>query len=125
MRCLGEPSVFEPCALDDLDRVVAYMEAAPVVSVAAGKARDRVSGAVEVPIGVASDGVFVWPLALTWYASRHRVAPPAELVDHIRGRGYVVDAVDVDGLRRDLRGPDPGGDSGVRVAGNGWGDEPG
>jgi hypothetical protein len=107
------PSAFEPCELADLDRIVAYLEAAPVLNVAAGVERDVISDALGVPVGAASDGVFTWPLSLTWYAARHRVAPPDELVEHIRARAYTLGDVDIDAVRQDDDGD------------NGWGAEPG
>jgi hypothetical protein len=53
-----------------------------------------------VPIGIRTDGVWVWNAAWEVFAGRHGVAPPAEFVEHAAACGFAPAAVDVDRLTR-------------------------
>ncbi|MFD4251301.1 ferredoxin [Amycolatopsis thermoflava] len=92
----GRPIVRrEPLAPEERARVLAYLEAAPVVLAARSYAVDEFAPEEppSVPLNFRTDGHWVWPGAVTHYLREHGVPPDPELVAHIRARGYVVPEV--------------------------------
>jgi len=73
-----------------------YLESAPVVLAARSFDTDRLDpgGSASVPLTFHTDGTWIWPGALPYYLRHHDVAPEAELVDHVRTRGFRVPAVE-------------------------------
>jgi hypothetical protein len=92
----------EPLPPAERDRVLAYLEAAPVVLAARSYDTDAFAPGQppEVPMNFRTDGVWVWPGAVAYYLRKHDVPPDPELVAHIRGRGF--DVPEVDDATRDL-----------------------
>ena len=93
--------------IDDAIFVAEYLDACPVLIVAAGLDPDPLlSGSpAVVSIGVASDGTYTWPLSVGYYARAHEISPDAELLAHIRSQQHVppkVSPADVDRLRDEL-----------------------
>lgn len=88
--------------------VGAYLECAATLVIAAGRDHDVLDpsrGGV-VPIGVATDGTFGWPLSLSYYVKEHQVGLPRELLSHMRSQSFdppVLDSSSVAELREELR----------------------
>lgn len=88
--------------------MLGYIDECPALIVAAGLEADRIRGddAMVVPIGVASDGVYAWPLSVAYYVREHAVPPPEPLLERIRKAQYrppSMSDTEVDQLRDDLR----------------------
>jgi hypothetical protein len=82
--------------------VAGYLATADAVLVTAATATDAVIpelGAV-VPLSYRTDGRYVWPDAVGYYARHHGVAPYGPLLDRIRAAGYRPSMVDGVGLFR-------------------------
>ena len=90
---------------EEKSSVLTYLRSAPVVVVAAGMAldeRDPSRGHV-VPIGLATDGEFIWPLRFEYDLAHHDDDLDSALVESIRRRQYVVPQVadqDMQAIRR-------------------------
>jgi hypothetical protein len=41
-----------------------------------------------IPLHIHTDGEWVWPESLAYFADRYGFAPDPELLEHIRRRGY-------------------------------------
>ena len=75
----------------DAELVADYLNSCPVLYVAAGLDKDPFFGdKFTVPIGCASDGVFVWPLAVEYFVSQYGVGVDQNLLSHIRNSRYVA-----------------------------------
>jgi hypothetical protein len=68
------------------DRVIDYLERAPIVLAARSYDTDRLdpNGPSSVPMTFHTDGNWVWPGAVGYYLRAHGVAPEPELLEHIR-----------------------------------------
>jgi hypothetical protein len=117
--------------IDDAARVAEYLDACPILIVAAGLDPDPLlSGSpAVVSIGVASDGTYTWPLSVSYHARAHGIAPDVELLAHIRSQQHVppkVSPTDVDRLREELASisaetpTDVATTSGVETSGTKW-----
>jgi hypothetical protein len=74
------------------DRLLAYLDAAPLAMRAHGFEPDPLDpsrGGV-VPVGYATDGVWVWQEAAAYYLRTYGVAPEEDLVAHIERAGYAA-----------------------------------
>jgi hypothetical protein len=83
----GRPIVDRPRVHpQERDRILAYLESAPVVVAARSHGRDVFdpSGAADVPMTVHSDGTWTWSGATGYYLRKYDLAPVAGLVEHIR-----------------------------------------
>jgi hypothetical protein len=78
------------------EQVVDYLERAPIVLAARSYDTDRLdpNRSPAVPMTFHTDGRWIWPGAVGYYLRQHGVAPEAELVAHIRSRGFQVPDVD-------------------------------
>ena len=117
--------------IDDAARVAEYLDACPILIVAAGLDPDPLlSGSpAVVSIGVSSDGTYTWPLSVGYYARAHGISPDVELLAHIRAQQHVppmVSPTDVDRLRDELASistetpTDIAITSGVETSGSKW-----
>ncbi|SFT85848.1 hypothetical protein SAMN04487904_11111 [Actinopolyspora lacussalsi subsp. righensis] len=81
---------------EDRDRVLEYLERAPVVLAARGYDSDRLDpyGKAAVPMTFHTDGSWIWPGAVGYYLRTHELAPQPELVEHIREREFQLPYVD-------------------------------
>ena len=88
--------------IDDSDQVSSYLMSGAIVYAAAGKTQDELSHELGdvVPMGLATDGQFSWPLALEYYVRTYALSPDQELLDTIRSRRYECPTVDQDQLGR-------------------------
>lgn len=92
----GQPVVErEPLPEGERERVLAYLESAPVVL--ASRSFDVDAFDPErtdvVPLTFRTDGSWVWPGAVAYYLREHALAPDPDLVRHIRGRRFAVPEV--------------------------------
>nr|WP_219633045.1 TNT domain-containing protein [Haloechinothrix aidingensis] len=80
---------------DEREKVLEYLNTAPVVLPGNGVDTDRLSGQSEptVPVAFHSDGTWIWPAAVNYYLREHGVAPEPDLVAHIRANGFTVPEV--------------------------------
>lgn len=96
MKPDGSPLVSRP-NLDprEIPALIAYLTRATVVLSAPGTTRDElVSGAPgSVPRAFHTDGTWVWPAAVGYYLSCHRLPPQTELLAHIRARNHMLGPV--------------------------------
>jgi hypothetical protein len=108
-----QPLPFTPTEqpqIDDAQAILRYLDACPVLIVAAGADPDQIrgDGTLVVPIGVASDGLLAWPLSVAYYVREHQLAPPEPLLRRIRESDYRAPSLsdsEVDELRGQLRSP--------------------
>ncbi|WP_218009699.1 glycohydrolase toxin TNT-related protein [Actinomadura kijaniata] len=92
----GRPVVTRPAVpWHEVEDVVAYLRHAPVVLGARSLAPDRVEPerGERVPLTFHTDGTWVWSGAVGYYLEQHGVPPEADLVAHIRARGFRVPEV--------------------------------
>lgn len=92
----------------DRQRVGGYLAAAQVLLLAAGSEDDELDPERRniAAIGLATDGVFVWPLSLAYYVEEYGVGVAAELMAHMRQREFVpteVSSSELVRLREELR----------------------
>lgn len=74
------------------EQLLDYLERAPVVLAARSYDSDQLDpqGSPSVPLTFHTDGSWIWPGAVGYYLRRHDVPPEADLVAHIRHRGFRV-----------------------------------
>lgn len=105
---------YENRAIEDAEAIADYLDASAVLYVGAGRHVDEIRNEAgrQVPIGVASDGVFAWPLATNYYVRTYSLAPDPDLAEHIRQRDYTPPRLsegEVSSMREelvDLESPD-------------------
>ncbi|WP_410871250.1 hypothetical protein [Nocardia sp. A7] len=92
----GKPVVNRSAVDSDIqDRVLAYLEHAPVILSARGHDADEFDPAQrDVPLNFHTDGVFVWPGAVPYYLRKYGLPPEPALVQHIVGKGFEIGEVD-------------------------------
>ncbi|WP_242885438.1 TNT domain-containing protein [Actinomadura litoris] len=84
-----------PVPPEEAERVADYLRRAPVVMAARSHAPDRLDPArgAAVPLTFHTDGTWVWSGAVGYYLREHGVPPEADLVAHMRARGFEVPGV--------------------------------
>ncbi|MFI5558359.1 ferredoxin [Amycolatopsis japonica] len=92
----GRPMVNrEPLSPAERDRVLHYLDGAPVVL--ASRTYDADAFAPEreplVPLNFRTDGRWYWPGAVAYYLREHDVAPDPELLGHIRALRFTLPEV--------------------------------
>ncbi|MFI6224719.1 hypothetical protein ACIBEH_29510 [Nocardia salmonicida] len=92
----GKPVVNRSAVDSDIqDRVLAYLEHAPVILSARGRDTDEFDPTQrDVPLNFHTDGAFVWPGAVPYYLRKYGLPPEAALVQHIVGKGFEIGEVD-------------------------------
>lgn len=89
----GRPVVNRPeLDVEEQDRLLDYLDGAPVVVPGRGYDLDRLAANAEstVPIAFHSDGTWIWPAAVNYYLREYGVSPEPELVQHIRANGFTI-----------------------------------
>ena len=81
---------------EEITRVVAYLEKAPIVLAARGYDIDEKDPArgTRVPMTFHTDGEWIWPGAVAYYLLTHEIPPEADLLIHIRARRFELPEVD-------------------------------
>ncbi|WP_188317096.1 hypothetical protein [Solihabitans fulvus] len=85
-----------PLAPDERDRLLAYLDSAPIVLAARSYDTDELAPdePPAVPLTFRTDGAWIWAGAVSYYLGKYRLPPDPELLAHIRGRGYELPEVD-------------------------------
>jgi hypothetical protein len=89
----GRPMLNRPeLDVDEQDRLLDYLDRAPVVLPGRGFDIDRLGSDHDgtVPIAFHSDGEWIWPAAVNYYLREYNVSPEPDLVEHIRAKGFAV-----------------------------------
>lgn len=76
--------------ISDWRPVLDYLNGGSIVTMAAGMSEDKLdpTRALRVPIGFATDGEYLWPLALGHYLEKYSIGFDEGFLKHIRLRGY-------------------------------------
>jgi hypothetical protein len=79
----------------EFDALTRYLTTAPVALATAKTGQDELSpdAGMAVPRAYHTDGFWIWPAAVGYYLHLYRLPPQAELVAHIRARGFEVGVV--------------------------------
>ncbi|WP_307832221.1 TNT domain-containing protein [Prauserella cavernicola] len=78
--------------VEEQDRMLDYLDGAPVVVPGRGYDIDRLANTPEstVPIAFHSDGTWIWPAAVNYYLREYGVAPEPDLLQHIHANGFAI-----------------------------------
>ncbi|MGW5749035.1 glycohydrolase toxin TNT-related protein, partial [Amycolatopsis sp. NPDC003861] len=93
----GRPVINRPdLEVDEQDRLLEYLERAPLVVPERGYDIDRLAATPEatVPVAFHSDGHWIWPAAVNFYLHKYGVSPEPDLVEHVRSVGFTLPPVD-------------------------------
>ena len=93
----GRPVINRPeLEVDEQDRLLEYLNRAPLVVTERGYDIDRLAAAPEatVPVAFHSDGQWIWPAAVNFYLDKYGVSPEPDLVEHVRAVGFKLPPVD-------------------------------
>ncbi|MEQ0562901.1 glycohydrolase toxin TNT-related protein [Amycolatopsis sp. NEAU-NG30] len=93
----GRPVINRPdLEVEEQDRLLEYLERAPLVVPERGYDIDRLAAAPEatVPVAFHSDGQWIWPAAVNFYLHKYGVSPEPDLVEHVRAVGFKLPPVD-------------------------------
>ncbi|WP_460437562.1 ferredoxin [Amycolatopsis stemonae] len=91
----GKPLVRrQPLVPAEAERVLAYLDAAPVILASRSHGPDAFAPDREdaVPMNFRTDGAWAWPGAVAYYLREHGVPPDPDLVAHIRARRFAAPA---------------------------------
>ncbi|MGA6163757.1 glycohydrolase toxin TNT-related protein [Amycolatopsis magusensis] len=92
----GHPVITRPdLEHEEQDRLLEYLDQAPVVVPGRGYDTDRLAEVPEaaVPIAFHSDGTWIWPAAVNYYLRTYGVSPEQDLIEHIHQNGFTVPEV--------------------------------
>lgn len=92
----GRPVINRPdLEVDEQDRLLEYLDSAPLVVPERGYDVDRLAQTPEatVPVAFHSDGVWIWPAAVNFYLREYGVSPERDLLEHIRTAGFTLPEV--------------------------------
>jgi hypothetical protein len=93
----GRPVLNRPeLEVDEQDRLLEYLNRAPLVVTERGYDIDRLAQTPEatVPVAFHSDGQWIWPAAVNFYLDKYGVSPEPDLVEHVRAVGFKLPPVD-------------------------------
>jgi hypothetical protein len=93
----GRPVAARPPVEDrEREHILGYLEACPVVLSARSYDVDRFvpDGAPRVPLNFHTDGVWVWPGAVSYYLREHDLPVDPDLLAHLRARRFSAPEVD-------------------------------
>ncbi|MDQ7805309.1 glycohydrolase toxin TNT-related protein [Amycolatopsis sp. A133] len=93
----GRPVINRPdLEVEEQDRLLEYLEHAPLVVPERGYDIDRLAATPEatVPVAFHSDGQWIWPAAVNFYLHKYGVSPEPDLVEHVRAVGFALPPVD-------------------------------
>lgn len=89
----------------DRDRMLAYLKGGRVIRAARSLAPDLLDPdrVPAVPITFQTDGEWIWPGAIGYYAERYDIPVDPELLEHARQRDFRIEPVDDAALGAALR----------------------
>lgn len=89
---LGERQYHKPLLPGEVERVAAYLRAAPAVLTTAAGTRDLLfpDRSDHVPLGFRTDGTWIWPEDVAYYLEQDEASPDPPLLKHIREQDYVM-----------------------------------
>jgi len=93
----GRPVLNRPdLDVEEQDRLLEYLEHAPLVVPERGYDIDRLAATPEaaVPVAFHSDGQWIWPAAVNFYLHKYGVSPEPDLVEHVRAVGFKLPPLD-------------------------------
>lgn len=92
----GRPIVTrQPLSPDLRDRLLTYLESAPVILAARSFDTDEFTPTDhDVPLNYRTDGTWIWAGSVPHYLRKHNLAPQPELVEHIQSRDFHLTPVD-------------------------------
>ncbi|MFC3450059.1 TNT domain-containing protein [Amycolatopsis speibonae] len=93
----GRPVINRPdLEIDEQDRLLEYLDHAPLVVPERGYDIDRLAQTPEatVPVAFHSDGQWIWPAAVNFYLREYGVSPELDLIDHVRQNDFALPEVD-------------------------------
>jgi len=84
------------------ENVLAYMDNSHVILTPMGWSYDYINHGIISGIGCRylSDGLFVWCQDLSYYVRQYDFRLPGKFLNHMITRNYVVDAIDLQDVRR-------------------------
>jgi len=86
-------AVLQPAASPEDAKLVAYLKAGKAMMVAPGPVKDILAAnAIIGTLEIRTDGTYAWPSDFPHYVDKHHARPPAELVEHVRARGFAMPA---------------------------------
>jgi hypothetical protein len=91
-QCPRPEDVIGDTPLADTDKLLNFLKTSPVISVFSTRFKCMLCE-TDLPVGVRSDGILIWPLDLPHYIAEHRVLLPDRFVNHIRSLNYVAPGV--------------------------------
>uniref|UniRef100_UPI001C22933E hypothetical protein n=1 Tax=Nocardia alni TaxID=2815723 RepID=UPI001C22933E len=84
-----------PLPPDLRDRLLTYLESAPVILAARTLDTDEFTPTDhDVPLNYRTDGTWIWAGSVPHYLRKHNFTPQPELVEHIRSRDFHLDTID-------------------------------
>ncbi|MGZ4612767.1 MAG: hypothetical protein ACXV1K_06290 [Kineosporiaceae bacterium] len=77
---------------DERRRVLAYLDGGVILLAGGPLVPDQLDPQhpLVVPVGYATDGVWIWGASLRYYVARYGIRPEPDLLRHIREGGYRV-----------------------------------
>jgi hypothetical protein len=93
----GRPVINRPPVADeDRERILGYLEGAPIVLAARSYDTDALAPnePAAVPLTFRTDGSWIWAGSVAYYLRKHDLAPEPDLLAHIRGQGFQLPEVD-------------------------------
>lgn len=84
----------------DAEALGVFLESAEALIISPGTIADPFSDDedMQVRVGTMTDGEWVWDLAWADYVAYHKVAPPAEFIEHARAMGFSAPEIPEDRL---------------------------
>ena len=111
--------------IDDYIKVLEYLKKGRVIAIASGLENDKKdpSKGNVVNIGIVTDGVWVWPLALNYYIEQYHLGIEEEFLKEIRSKNYQCPSItdgQLENIRKDVLGIPV---SNSNTAMHSWGEE--
>jgi len=77
---------------DERRRVVRFLDSGVILLVGGPLVPDQLDPRhpLAVPVGYATDGIWIWGASLRYYVDRYGVSPEHDLLDHIRSCDYQI-----------------------------------
>lgn len=97
-------AVREPLPAELRDRVLAYLDSAPIVLAARSFEVDEFAPADrDVPLTFRTDGAWIWSGSVSHYLRKHALPPDPELLRHIVDRDFQLGEVSAEAMTLAVR----------------------